>query len=166
MKEMCTSKLNEAQKSLYYIVMNMKLQGKISPEGITHFEMAIEALSDNEISYEESKTAIYYLQKMKDGYIEGYGYEAHPLPEYYAIETAINALYSKNKAVILKQEQTSEIKLMQKLQKIEQIIKDHDNDNMPEDYFYIDKIREALNSNDIVLDSNQEKNIIDENLER
>lgn len=34
---------------------------------------------------------------------------------------------------------------MEKLQKIEQIIKDHDNDRMPEDYFYIDKIREVLN---------------------
>lgn len=33
---------------------------------------------------------------------------------------------------------------MEKLQKIEQIIKDHDNDRMPEDYFYIDKIRKVL----------------------
>lgn len=36
------------------------------------------------------------------------------------------------------------IKSMEKLQKIEQIIKDHDNDNMPEDYWYIDKIREVI----------------------
>ncbi len=35
---------------------------------------------------------------------------------------------------------------MEKLQKIEQIIKDHDEDRMPEDYFYIDKIREVLNN--------------------
>lgn len=32
-----------------------------------------------------------------------------------------------------------------KLAKIERIIKDHDNDSMPEDYWYIDKIREVLN---------------------
>ena len=32
-------------------------------------------------------------------------------------------------------------KSMGKLQEIEQIIKNHDNDSMPEDYFYIDKIR-------------------------
>ncbi len=33
---------------------------------------------------------------------------------------------------------------LEKLQKIEQIIKKHDNDRMPEDYWYIDKIREVL----------------------
>ena len=32
----------------------------------------------------------------------------------------------------------------EKLDKIEQIIKQHDNDSMPEDYWYIDKIREVL----------------------
>lgn len=63
------------------------------------------------------------------------------------------------------QEQINEIKSMQKLQKIEQIIKDRDNDNMPEgyfyeDYFYINKIKEVLNGNDIVLDSNQKESIV------
>lgn len=33
---------------------------------------------------------------------------------------------------------------MCKCQKIEQIIKDHDDDRMPDDYWYIDKIREVL----------------------
>ena len=33
---------------------------------------------------------------------------------------------------------------LQKLEQIEQIVKDHDNDSMPEDYWYIDKIREVL----------------------
>ena len=33
---------------------------------------------------------------------------------------------------------------MDKLEKIEQIVKDHDNDRMPEDFWYIDKIREVL----------------------
>ena len=33
---------------------------------------------------------------------------------------------------------------MRKYQKIEQIIKDHDNDRIPEDYWYIDKIKEVI----------------------
>ena len=33
---------------------------------------------------------------------------------------------------------------LEKLEKIKQIVKDHDNDSMPEDYWYIDKIREVL----------------------
>lgn len=37
------------------------------------------------------------------------------------------------------------IECIDKLAKIEQIIKDHDNDSMPEDYWYVDKIREVLN---------------------
>ena len=41
---------------------------------------------------EEIKLSIEYLEKMKDEYVEGYGYEAHPLPEYFAIEYAIKAL--------------------------------------------------------------------------
>ena len=36
------------------------------------------------------------------------------------------------------------INTMRKYQKIEQIIKDHDNDRIPEDYWYIDKIREVI----------------------
>ena len=36
------------------------------------------------------------------------------------------------------------IKSMDKLEQIEQIVRDHDNDSMPEDYWYIDKIREVL----------------------
>lgn len=34
--------------------------------------------------------------------------------------------------------------IVRKYQKIEQIIKDHDNDRIPEDYWYIDRIREVL----------------------
>lgn len=33
---------------------------------------------------------------------------------------------------------------MRKHQKIEQIIKDYDNDRIPEDYWYIDKIKEVI----------------------
>lgn len=38
------------------------------------------------------------------------------------------------------------IESMKKLQEIEQIIKQHDEDRMPEDFFYIDKIREVINN--------------------
>ena len=41
---------------------------------------------------QEREDAIEYLEGMKEKYIEGYGYERHPLPEYYAIETAIKVL--------------------------------------------------------------------------
>ena len=36
------------------------------------------------------------------------------------------------------------IDTMRRYQKIEQIIKDHDADRIPEDYWYIDKIREVV----------------------
>ena len=36
------------------------------------------------------------------------------------------------------------IEVAKKYQRIEQIIKEHDTDNMPEDYWYIDKIREVI----------------------
>ena len=41
---------------------------------------------------EEQELAVSYLEDMKESYVEGSGYERHPLPEYYAIETAIKAL--------------------------------------------------------------------------
>lgn len=41
---------------------------------------------------EDRELAITYLEEMKETYIEGDGYERHPLPEYYAIETAIESL--------------------------------------------------------------------------
>ena len=41
---------------------------------------------------EERELSIEYLKGIKENYIEGYGYERHPLPEYYAIENAIKAL--------------------------------------------------------------------------
>jgi hypothetical protein len=39
-----TSKLNEAQRTLYYIAENMKMDKSISEEGYRHFQMAIKAL--------------------------------------------------------------------------------------------------------------------------
>lgn len=41
---------------------------------------------------EERELSITYLEVIKEKYIEGEGYERHPLPEYYAIESAIKAL--------------------------------------------------------------------------
>ena len=41
---------------------------------------------------EERELTITYLEEMKKDYIEGEGYERHPLPEYYAIEMAIKLL--------------------------------------------------------------------------
>ena len=41
---------------------------------------------------EERELAITYLEGIKEKYIEGEGYERHPLPEYYAIEMSIKAL--------------------------------------------------------------------------
>ena len=40
------------------------------------------------------------------------------------------------------------IDTMHKYKKIEQIIKDHDADRIPEDFWYIDEIREVINGND------------------
>ena len=42
---------------------------------------------------------------------------------------------------------------VRKLQKIEQIIKDHNNDRMPEDYWYIDKIREVIKDGNSKIDN-------------
>ena len=38
--------MNEAQKTLYYIAENMKMQGTISKEGYAHFQLAIKALDE------------------------------------------------------------------------------------------------------------------------
>lgn len=45
------------------------------------------------------------------------------------------------------------IDIMRKYQKIEQIIKDHDTDNMPEDYWYIDRIREVIEDDNSIVDN-------------
>lgn len=41
---------------------------------------------------EEKELTITYLTEMQEEYIEGEGYERHPLPEYYALDMAIEAL--------------------------------------------------------------------------
>ena len=41
---------------------------------------------------EEAKLTIEYLKEMQEEYIEGEGYERHPLPEWYALDIAIKAI--------------------------------------------------------------------------
>ena len=41
---------------------------------------------------EDCELSVIYLKEMQEDYIEGEGYERHPLPEYFAIEYAIEAL--------------------------------------------------------------------------
>lgn len=44
------------------------------------------------IEKQERYMTIKYLEKMQEEYIEGEGYERHPLPEWYALDIAIKAL--------------------------------------------------------------------------
>ncbi len=48
--------------------------------------------NDLGIEDEERTLALMYLEQIKEDYIEGAGFERHPLPEYYAIEIAIKSL--------------------------------------------------------------------------
>ena len=48
-KGISTSKLNEAQKTLYYIAENMRLSRSINEEGYKHFQMAIKALEQESV---------------------------------------------------------------------------------------------------------------------
>lgn len=41
---------------------------------------------------EEANMTIDYLKKMQEDYIEGEGYERHPLPEWYALNEAIETI--------------------------------------------------------------------------
>jgi len=41
---------------------------------------------------EEANITIDYLKEMQEGYIEGEGYERHPLPEWYALDKAIEVI--------------------------------------------------------------------------
>ena len=55
---------------------------------------------------DKQELAMTYLQEMLPTYVEGHGYEEHPLPEYYAIETAIDIMqkYQKIKNIICRWE--------------------------------------------------------------
>ena len=63
---------------------------------------------------EEIRMTIPYLEEMKEHYIEGEGYERHPLPEYYAIEAAIKGLDELSRledAKVKIEEQKSKVRL-------------------------------------------------------
>ena len=44
------------------------------------------------MTLDEANMTIDYLKEMQGGYIEGEGYERHPLPEWYALDKAIEAI--------------------------------------------------------------------------
>lgn len=48
-KGISTSKLNEAQRTLYYIAEVLKMETSISEEGYKHFQMAIKSLEQEPI---------------------------------------------------------------------------------------------------------------------
>lgn len=75
---------------------------------------------------EERELSITYLEEMKEAYIEGEGFERHPLPEYYAIECAIKALNQESV-----------------LDKIRAEINSPNRGTC--DYFIIDRIEEIIN---------------------
>lgn len=54
-KEISVSKLNEAQRTLYYIAENMKMDKSISEAGYKHFQMAIEALDREPLTDTEQR---------------------------------------------------------------------------------------------------------------
>jgi hypothetical protein len=72
------------------------MNGEIIDWNNCHTSEQLESISahknDLGVDDEERKLALMYLEQMKEDYIEGVGYERHPLPEYYAIETAIKLL--------------------------------------------------------------------------
>lgn len=87
---------------------------------------------------EEREIAIAELEGMKEKYIEGHGYEKHPLPEYYAIEAAIKVL--------------SEDSLIDKIDKIKEEIMTLD---------YIDEDKYEGTSMDPMIDRDEVLEILD-----
>lgn len=79
-----TSKLNEAQKTLYYIAENMKMDKSISEEGYRHFQMAIKALEQEpktghwKLVYRECGTVFYLCSRCNEGraIIDGDNYKS------------------------------------------------------------------------------------------
>ena len=48
--------------------------------------------NDCDIPKEEIELSIGYLEGIQGDYVEGEGYERHPLPEWYAIDTAVRLM--------------------------------------------------------------------------
>ena len=67
--EISTSQLNEAQRTLYYIAENMKMDKSISEEGYRHFQMAIKALEEEPI-LDKIRAEIEELQTYDGIYID------------------------------------------------------------------------------------------------
>lgn len=61
------------------------------------------------MTLDEANITIDYLKEMQGGYIEGEGYERHPLPKWYALDKAIETI-----------EQTTWIPVIEKLPEDEQ----------------------------------------------
>lgn len=59
-KEISTSKLNEAQRTLHYIAENMRMNKSISKERYKHFQMAIQALEQEPKTGHWIMTGDYY----------------------------------------------------------------------------------------------------------
>ncbi len=70
----------------------VELTVKKSDNSDTYAKLFGTTKNDLGIDDEERELALMYLEQIKDDYIEGVGYERHPLPEYYAIETAMKSL--------------------------------------------------------------------------
>ncbi len=68
-KGISTSQLNEAQRTLYYIAENMKMEKSISEEGYKHFQMAIKALEEEPI-LDKIRAEIEELQTYDGIYID------------------------------------------------------------------------------------------------
>ena len=75
----------------HFIIANAG-EGKIY--GCDRSKCVFEPITKNDLGVddEERELALMYLEQIKEDYIENVGYERHPLPEYYAIETAIKLL--------------------------------------------------------------------------
>ena len=46
----CTNDLSEAQRTLYYMAENLRMDNRITQEGYDHFQEALEALSGSKVA--------------------------------------------------------------------------------------------------------------------
>jgi len=74
----------DCRKSAAALDIAIKALERMSCKDVISKKLAIEK--------QERYLTIEYLEKMQEAYIEGEGYERHPLPEWYALDVAIKAL--------------------------------------------------------------------------
>ena len=89
---------------------------------------------------EERTLALDYLEKMQKTYVDGEGYEAHPLPEWYALEVAIKALEQQPCEDCISRESLS--KQMFTLEPI--VIRDEN--DIPVDYYTCDSVHGVIDN--------------------